>query len=93
MKKLKKELDNCINKYVELFEKKHEIEFNFWIRNIHGSVAIYSDFYSIDFLDIRLDLEKDVPKDKFFDWYELTLELAMKSKPIINYSTFLKTNC
>jgi len=89
MKKLKKELDNCIKKYVELFCKKHELDFDYWIADRTGEVACFGDYY-VNFEDIRFDLEKDVPKYKFFDWYDLTLELSMKDKQTINYSNFIK---
>ena len=84
-------LENSIKKYIELFEKKHELSFDFWIADLSGTVACFSMDYYVNFEDIRLDLEKDVPKDLFFDWYDLAMDLGLEDKPIINYYTFLKT--
>lgn len=83
-------LNNSIKKYVELFEKKHEIELDFWVANFVGTIGCFSNEYYIDFETIRLDLEKDVPKDVFFNWYDLTLDLGMRNEPIINYYSYLK---
>ena len=85
------ELENSIKKYIELFEKKHELSFDFWVADLTGTIACFSMDYYVNFEDVRLDLEKDVPKDLFFDWYDLAMDLGLEDKPIINYYTFLKT--
>lgn len=89
--KHKKELDLVIEKYVKLFEKKHDVYFEFWVLDRTGTIACFSNEYYIDFDDLRLDLEENISKKMFFAWYELALNLGLKNEPIINYRTFIKT--
>lgn len=91
MKKIKQELEKSINKYVDLFCEKHDLINDGWIGDEVGSNACLSD-YIIYFGDIRHDLDNDVPKHLFVEWYDLIFELACKDEPIINYETFLKIN-
>ena len=83
-------LNNSIKKYVELFEKKHEIELEFWVADLVGTIGCFSNEYYVDFETIRLDLEKDVPKNVFFNWHDLTLELGMNDEAVVNYYSYLK---
>ena len=84
-------LETSIKKYVELFAIKHEMEFDFWVADLSGTIACFSMDYYVNFEDIRLDLEKDAPKDLFFEWYDLALDLHTEDKPHINYYSFLKS--
>lgn len=90
MKNLKKELELAISKYVKLFEKKHDIDFEFWVADLTGTIGCFSNEWYIDFETIRLDLEQNVDKGLFFDWYDLSFESHIKDEPVINYYTFLK---
>lgn len=84
-------LEMSIKNYIELFEKKHELSFDFWVADLSGTIACFSMDYYVNFEDIRLDLEKDVPNDLFFEWYDLAMDLGLEDKPIINYYSFLKS--
>lgn len=84
------ELEMSIKNYIELFEKKHELSFDFWVADLSGTIACFSMDYYVSFEDVRLDLEKDVPKDLFFEWYNLAIDLGLEGEPIINYYSFLK---
>jgi len=94
MKKLEEELtnilDTCIQEYVDLFCKKHDIEFNFWVADLSGTVGVFGDYY-FGFEDIRLDLETNQPSDNIFEWYEENLNLSMKGCDYnINYYSWIK---
>ena len=89
---MKKEYEKIVSKYVEAFEKKHSMEFDFWVADLVGTVSCFQNEYYISFEDIRLDLDNDINKDMFFEWYDLSLELAMANKPVINYYNYLKLN-
>ena len=84
-------LNKSIQDYVNIFCKKHDLYFEFWVADLAGTIGCFSNEYYVDFETIRLDLEKDADKNVFFDWYEITLELGMKDEPIINYYSYLKT--
>lgn len=88
MKELKKELEDCIGLYVKKFCKKHDIEFEFWVSDMTGTVGCFADYY-FNFEDIRLDLELDRPKDDIFDWYEQSLEIHRKGKETFNYYSWI----
>lgn len=83
---LNSSIQNCVN----IFCSKHELELDFWVADLVGTVGCFSNEYYIDFETIRLDLEKDIPKDVFFTWFDLTLDLEMKDEPIVNYYSYLK---
>ena len=82
-------LNDSIEEYVKIFEKKHEIKFDFWIAEATGTVACFGDYF-VSFEDIRLDLEKNVDNNVFFEWYDLSLELGLKDEPIVNYQSYLR---
>lgn len=91
MKELTNNLNKAIHDYIELFEKKHELEFEYWVADRVGEVAVFG-YYFLGFCDIRIDLEQDIEKSIFFEWYSYALDLAMEGKPVINYESYLKIN-
>ena len=84
----KKVLDTVIQEYVNVFCKKHDIQFDYWVADLSGTICQMGDFF-INFEDIRLDLETDQPKNQIFEWYEVTLDLALKNKPTCNYYSWI----
>ena len=87
--KLHKDLINNINEYTKLFCEKHDLYFDYWVADLVGGICCFSNDYFAGFDDIRLDLENEVPKDVFFEWYDLTLDLGLKGKPTISYYLYL----
>lgn len=85
-------LNSCIQKYVDVFAKKHDLDFEHWVADQVGGVACFSNEYFVDFLDIRFDLEKNVPANVFFKWFDSAVDLSLKEEPITNYKNFLKLN-
>jgi hypothetical protein len=83
-------LEMSINEYVKLFCKKHELSFDFWIANITGTIASFSNTYYINFEDVRVDLEKNADKNHFIDWYDSSLDAHHENKDFPNYSNYLK---
>ena len=78
--------------YVLLFEEKHDLYFEYWVADNDGTVGCFSNEYYIDFNDIRFDLDNEIPEGKFIKWYDESLDLALKEKPIINYENWLRIN-
>lgn len=84
--------DNICQLYVEAFMRKHEFfdedngEYfiHYWVADNVGTMLYIND-YIIDFNDIRYDIDNDVSKDKFFEWYDYILENEVK----INYKSYL----
>lgn len=86
---MKKEFEKIVKKYILAFEKKHNIIFDNWVGNNIGEIAFFGDYF-INFDDIRFDIDNDIKKEKFFEWYDLTLDSATEGKPLINYKNYCK---
>ena len=84
------ELETAIQHYVDVFCEKHELIFDYWVADLSGGVGQFGDYF-FGFEDIRLDLETNQPVDVIFEWYDITLELAMKDDTYgINYYSWIK---
>ena len=88
IEKLKSKLDLCIEQYVILFCKKQDLQYKtgMWVAGDVGYIVLISDMF-INFSDIRLDLENNVTKGIFSEWYWTVTESNL---PYINYSSWLK---
>jgi len=90
MKKIIDKIDESIQDYIDLFCAKHDIEFDYWVADLTGTVGVFGDYY-FGFEDIRLDLEKEQPEGEIFKWYEENLNLSMKDIDYnINYYSWIK---
>jgi hypothetical protein len=76
-----------VNQYMQLFCDKHGLEYNesLWIGR-KGDIIEIADMV-INFSDIRIDLEENVNKDIFLEWYWNVTESEL---PHINYSSWIK---
>jgi len=86
IEKLKENYETICNKYITIFCEKQEMDFNGWIGDIIGGIAICNDFY-FNFDDIVLDINFDQPKGDIIDWYFDNLEIQDK---YINYYSYIK---
>ena len=88
---LKSSMYNNIYEYTDRFLYKHgftvEDDSFEWI-NMVGGIALVNDYY-ISFNDMRTDIDRNVPENKFFDWYEYRLELAMMGAHDCTYEMYL----
>lgn len=75
---IRERYENAVHEYCIAFCQKHDYHYNpdGWVRNNIGGVVLIGDYY-INFDDIRYDIDNDVPKEIFFEFYEYTLRLAM----------------
>lgn len=82
MKKLLNKWETLTNEIVELwiidfFELDEEdiedgVDYD-WVGNSVGGVLCFADYF-FNMEDIKLCIEKDIDKDKFFEWYYWNLE-------------------
>lgn len=86
IEKANKDYEDTCNYYIKLFCLKHEIDFDFWVSDMPGTVAFFGD-YSFCFTDIIWDINSDQPKEKIFEWFEFYLE---NTHGAINYYTYTK---
>ena len=88
MKNLKILFERIVEKYIDAFCKKQEIDKNslYWFGGEIGEVVEISDCY-FNFLDIKKDIDTNQPKDEIFNWYNENDYLNGK---IINYQSYIK---
>ena len=80
--------DVCMQ-YVQLFCKKHELEFDYWTANEVGTIAFMGD-YVFNFQDIITDIEKNAPENEIIEWYDYTLRMHDDGKVgCMNYKSWL----
>lgn len=92
---MKKTLRNnyikAVNAYVDVFISKHfddDADY-FWIGDEVGGLVEIND-YVISFLDIVRDIDEDVPKEMFFEYYDYSVEVKEYLNRNINYSSYIK---
>lgn len=88
MENLKKQFQAISQKYIQAFEKKQGMHFEFWVADRVGEIACFGDIF-ISLSDIRYDIDTDQPKGKILKWYDYRLEDNDSS---INYYNYCKWN-
>lgn len=73
-----------IQKNLNRFLAKHELDFDFWVADREGEVALCSDMF-FHYNDMLHDLQTKRPKGLIIDWYYAT----MHAKSYFDYKTFL----
>ena len=88
MQDLKKEYESIVEKYIDAFCQKQEIDKNslYWIGGEIGEVVEISDCY-FNFLDIKKDIDTNQSKGFIFNWYLNNDYLEGKT---INYDSYIK---
>lgn len=83
--KLKEKYVKSCNEIVELFCKKQDLDFKFWVGDVVGEVAGCGSYYFY-LSDIILDLDKDLEKGFIFEWYHTSFNSKQK---YINYNSYI----
>lgn len=101
---MKQQFETICNRYIKAFEQKHDYYFDYWVADQVGTIACFGDYF-IDFEQIRYDIDNDVPRGKFIEFYDAQLDWAMirnevetlidqlkeyRNKPYPNYHHWLK---
>ena len=76
---------------LNLFVRKHDLTFDFWVNDEIGGVAVCSDMY-FSFDDILTDIRHDAKKFAIIGYYEGGLELYQKGEEVQNYYSYIKNN-
>ena len=82
---MKDSFDKSVNLYIKAFEEKHDIEFDYWVADIVGSIAMFGDYF-FDFLDIKYDIDNFIEEKEMFNWYNFRLDSEKK----VNYSSWCR---
>lgn len=90
---------NTIEKYkkscgnvIKTFEEKHDYQFNYWVGDEIGGIAVFNEQYYFNLNDIIYDIENDVEKGSIFEWHDYIVENLMNNKYnySINFKNYLK---
>lgn len=82
--KLKGNYVKSCNEIVELFCKKQDLDFEFWVGDAVGEVASCGSYY-FSLKDIILDLDKDLKKGIIIQWYNDSFGSLQK---YMNYNSY-----
>ena len=86
IKKLQAQYEDTCNEYVRRFCNKQEMDFEFWVADIVGEVAVVGDF-CFTMSDILIDINTRQPKHFIIKWYDEYLEARPAER--INYRTYI----
>ena len=73
MEDLKINYEKSVNAYIQEFEKKHKVDFDFWIGDLIGEVCCFGD-YTFNFSDIKCVIDNSISFDYLVDWYWFIVE-------------------
>lgn len=88
--KLQQKYYNIVRDYIIAFQKKQELEFDYWIGDNIGEMAAFGDYY-FSFDDIRYDIDNDIDKELILEWHNNTTDYALKhntTNALINYRSY-----
>ena len=90
LQELKKIYEFACNEYVQKFCNKHQFEFDGWVGDEIGGVALFCSQYSFNFSDILFDLNTKQPKHQILKWQNESVEVYMSNKinQYINYKSY-----
>lgn len=66
---LRNKLDSILKEYIRLFEEKHEVFFDYAIRDDLMGVLCFGE-YLFAVGDIIYDIDNDLPKNLIFQWQD-----------------------
>jgi len=91
IEKLKNRYYEICNEIVSEFCKKQEIDFDSWVGDRVGEIALIGDYY-LNFSDILHDLNSKQKKWLILQWHNEGVENAIKNKfpKQINYQSYCK---
>lgn len=71
---MKQQLEQVMKQYIEAFEKKHDMFFEFAVNDEYLGVFSFGDVYYFNASDIVYDIDKDLPKHLIIDWLHDNLD-------------------
>lgn len=81
---LKDEYEKNVKKYIDIFCRKQECYFEFWITDDVGGIACFGDVLIFSFMDIKHDIDTEQPAGQIIDW----LHESMYAEKWINYKSY-----
>lgn len=88
--KIMDQYESAVMTYVLAFCAKHEIDFDGWIGNRIGEIALFNDYF-MNFSDLKYDIDSQQPKERIWKWYDISLEHAYNDEKTMNFEVYCKT--
>ena len=84
--------ETACNDYAKLFCHKHEYDFDptDWVGLDIGTVLCLAEYYYINFQDIKYDIDNEVDRSVFFEWYNYDITMRMLEAQTMNYPSWVK---
>lgn len=88
---LKEKYDSACNEYAKRFAKKQGLRFDYWIGHDDqiGSLASFSETYYFTMENIKLDIDRNIPKGSALKWHEDSANLHYTCQGDMNYFSYL----
>ena len=88
---LKEKYDSACNEYAKKFAKKQGLRFYYWIGHDDqiGSLASFSETYYFTMENIKLDIDRDIPKGEALKWHEDSVNIHYTCQGDMNYFSYL----
>lgn len=67
--RLRDKLDNILKEYIRLFEEKHEVFFDYAIRDDLMGLLCFGEYLFV-VGDVIYDIDNDLPKSLIFQWQD-----------------------
>jgi hypothetical protein len=88
MTTLKEKYESIIDEYVKRFEKKHDLQLEFWVADDKTGVASFGDVYCFNVEDIIYDINNKLPKGLVINWLEDGIDYYEKKGQTINIHSY-----
>lgn len=86
---LKERYEAIVDEYITLFEKKHNLELEFWVADDKSGTACFGDINFFNISDIMFDIDNKLPKGLILDWLNDSVEFH-ETKGYINLESYSK---
>lgn len=88
---LKEKYDSACNEYAKKFAKKQGLQFDYWIGHDDqvGAIASFSETYYFNMENIKLDIDRDIPKNEALKWHDDSVGLYYTRQGDMNYFSYL----
>lgn len=88
---LKEKYDSACNEYAMKFAKKQGLQFDYWIGHDDqiGAIASFSKTYYFNMENIKLDIDRDIPKYEALKWHDDSVGLYYTRQGDMNYFSYL----
>jgi hypothetical protein len=74
---LLKNYNKSVNAYIKEFERRYEVELDYWISDEIGGIAAFGD-YTFNFIDIKYAIDKSIKYRYLIDWYNFIFDFGKK---------------